>query len=568
MIIKLKAIILGILFLNFGLFYPTVERATKTYDIIIRNGKIIDGTGNPWFYADVGINRDKIETIGDLSKAMAKKSINAKELIVCPGFIDMHTHCDYDLGNPKCKSNLNYLIQGVTTVVTGNCGESISLEVLKTKKKWEKQGIGTHVIFLVGHGNIRRQVMGTVPRKATSEEIEKMKILVRKTMDEGAWGMSTALEYIPGRYADTNEVIALIKIVREYQGVYTTHMRNEADRIIEAINETLRIARETGVRSDISHFKLTGKNNWGIMKQAVQTIEKARAQGIYIVADQYPYIQSAPFGLISTFVEIPETLKSLAKLRGKINQNHVWEAGWESVLAAYHKELIKALKDKKKQNMIKQLTLKGLPNNPSPVAMWGWHDFSFLVAVKNRHLVGKNFIELCDKDDDDIFNKLVPIIIDEPDILYGGGSQSSDNLKLALKQPWLMISSDGGANPITPTDAKPIRGHPREFGSQTKVLRKFVRQEKLLTLEDAMRKMTSLPASFLQLKKRGLLREGFKADIVVFDPDIVKDEATYADSKQYSSGIFYVLLDGKVGVEKGKYIGALHGKVLLLSDNK
>lgn len=565
--LRLKGIFSIILILILVPFYLTAGIEAKTYDLIIRNGKIIDGTNNPWFYADIGITGDRIDAIGNLSKAKTKKSIDARGRIVCPGFIDMHTHCDYDIGSPLCKANLNYLIQGVTTVVTGNCGESVSLDVTKTKEKWEKQGIGTNAVLLVGHGNIRQKVMKNALRKASSEEIDKMKVVVRKAMEEGAWGMSTGLEYNPGRFADTEEVITLTHIVAEYNGVYATHMRDEAARIIDAINETIRIAEETGIRADISHLKVTGKNNWGLMEDAIQAIEGARQKGIYIVADQYPYIQSAPIGLLSTFVEIPETMEPLAKLRKKINQNHWWEPDWESVQSTYHKELIKTLKNDSSRNEIKQLTLHGQPKNPSAVAMWGWHDFTVLVALKNLKLVGTNFSDISDKGDAAIFDKIVELIIDEPNILYGGGSQSQTDHSTAMKQNWVMVSSDGLAHPISQDITKQVRDHPRDFGSQTRALRKFVREEKLLTLEDAVRKMTSLPASFLQLKNRGLLIEGFKADLVIFDPQTVRDNATYADSRRYASGVDYVLIDGKISIEKGEYKGALNGKLLLLTEN-
>lgn len=537
----------------------------KKYDLLIKNGKVINGTGNPWFYADIGIQAGKITAIGDLSKAEAEKTLNAKNLIVCPGFIDMHTHCDSELGDPCCQANLNYLAQGVTTVVTGNCGESVSIDVLNTKQKWEKQGIGTNVVYLVGHGSIRREVMGNAPRKATPEEIEKMKSLARKAMEEGAWGMSTGLEYIPGRFADTQEVIEIIRIVAEYKGIHTTHMRDEAGRIIEAIKEIIRLTEETKVRSIISHLKVTGKNNWGLMKKAVQTIEDARSRGIYITADQYPYIKSAPIGLLSTFLEIPKDMQLLSKLRAQVYRSQWQEKDREKALAAYHRELIKTLKDKEKRNMIKQLTVKGRPNDPSAVAMWGWHDFTILVAPKNKHLEGKNFIDIARELDRDMFDILVNLVIDEPDILYGGGSQSEKDHNYALTQSWVMVSSDGSALPVIKESAKPVRGHPREFGSQTKILRKYVREKKLLSLEDAIRKMTSLPASVLQMKKRGMLLQGYTADLVIFDPETVRDNSTYSDSFKYPSGVEYVIIDGQISIKKGEYKGALYGKVLLLN---
>jgi len=396
-------------------------------------------------------------------------------------------------------------------------------------------------------------------------EIEKMKSLARKAMEEGAWGMSTGLEYIPGRFADTQELIEIIRIVAEYKGIHTTHMRDEAGRIIEAIKEIIRLTEETKVRSIISHLKVTGKNNWGLMKKAVQTIEDARSRGIYITADQYPYIKSEPIGLLSTFLEIPKDMQLLSKLRAQVYRSQWQEKDREKALAAYHRELIKTLKDKEKRNMIKQLTVKGRPNDPSAVAMWGWHDFTILVAPKNKHLEGKNFIDIARELDRDMFDILVNLVIDEPDILYGGGSQSEKDHNYALTQSWVMVSSDGSALPVIKESAKPVRGHPREFGSQTKILRKYVREKKLLSLEDAIRKMTSLPASVLQMKKRGMLLQGYTADLVIFDPETVRDNSTYSDSFKYPSGVEYVIIDGQISIKKGEYKGALYGKVLLLN---
>ena len=538
------------------------------FDILIKNGKIVDGTGNPWFYGDVGITGDTIVAIGDLSGKTASKTIDAKGLVVSPGFIDMHTHCDYALGNPLSNANLNYLIQGVTTVVTGNCGGSVSLKVAETKKKWEEQGIGTNDVFLVGHGTIRRSVMGVEPREATSEEIEKMKAILRQSMEEGAWGMSTGLEYIPGRYANTEEVIALTKVVGEFGGIYTSHMRDESARIIEAIKETIRIGEETGVPVNIAHFKVCGKDIWGLMKEAVKVVNDARARGINITADQYPYVQSAPIGPIMSIPNVPEDMEPLAGIRKKMRDRDLPDVEREKLRDEYVDELKKVLSDKSKLEQIKKMTLEGLPHDPSAIAMWGWHNYTILVAEKNTHLMGKNISDLAWEQKRDAFDIIVDLILDEPDMLYSGGSMSEDDLQYALNQDWVMVSSDGSALPIIKEEEKPRRGHPRTYGSQAKILRKYVREEKLLTLENAIRKMNSLPASFLQMKDRGMLLRGYKADIVIFDPEAIRDDATYTDSRQYSTGIEHVIIDGKISIENGEYNDALNGKVLLLTENK
>ncbi len=538
------------------------------YDILIKNGEIIDGIGNPWFHGDIGIKGDTIAEIGDLSGKTAVKTIDARGMAVSPGFIDMHTHCDDGLNRSASSANLNYLIQGTTTVVTGNCGGSVSLKVAETKKKWEDQGIGTNVVYLVGFGTIRRSVMGEEPRKAKPEEIEKMQAILRQSMKEGAWGMSTGLEYIPDRYADTEEVIELTKVVDEFGGIYTSHMRDESTRIIEAVEETIRIGEETGVPVNIAHFKVCGKDIWGLIKDAVKVVNDARARGIYITADQYPYVQSAPVGPIMSIPNVPEDMEPLAKIRKKMRDRNLPDADREKLREQYVDELKKALSDKSKKEQIKKLTLEGLPDDPSDIAMWGWHNYTILVAEKNTHLMGKNISDLAREQKRDAFDIVVDMILDEPDMLYSGGSMSEDDLQYALRQDWVMVSSDGGASPIKKKTDKPRRGHPRDYGSQTKVLRKYVREEKILTLENAIRKMTSLPASFLQMKDRGMLSGGYKADIVIFDPETVRDNSTYSDANQYSSGIEYVIINGKISIENGEYNDALNGKVLLLTESK
>ena len=546
----------------------------EKFDILVKNGKIIDGTGNPWFYGDIGITGDTIVEIGDLSGRTAAKTIDAKGLAVSPGFIDVHTHCDGGLGRPDANANLNYLIQGTTTVVTGNCGGG-TFKIAETKAKWENQGIGTNAVHLVGYGDVRRSVMGVEPRDPTPEELDKIKEIVRQAMKEGAWGMSTGLEYIPGRYAATEEIIEVTKVVAEFGGVYASHQRNEFDRVPESTQETVRIAEETGVRANVSHFKVCRKDYWGKMKEAVKVINDARTRGIYVVADMYPY-HYASGGRILPIARnagwapfhLPDDMEPFAELRKKMRDRDLLDSEREKLREQYVDELAKALADKSKREQIRKSVLEGEPHRPSAVALAGWDSYLVTVAKKNTHLIGKILSDIAKEQKRDPFDLAADLVIDEPDLYVACGVMSEDDMKYAMKEDWLMFSSDGDASPILKETDVPRIGHPRAFSSQARVLRKFVREENVLTLENAIKKMTSLPASFLQLKDRGLLIKGYKADIAIFDPKTVRDNGTHSNARQYSTGTEYVIVNGKISIENGEYDGALNGKLLLLTENK
>ena len=571
---KRYLITLGILIVLIFSFSGCSKTSEGNFDILITNGKIVDGTGNPGFYGDVGIKGDTIAEVGDLSGKDAVKTIDAKGLVVSPGFIDMHTHCDGRLGSTDANANLNYLIQGTTTVVTGNCGGG-TFKVAETKEKWENQGIGTNAVHMVGFGTAREEVMGVEPRAPTPEELEKMKAIVRQAMQEGAWGMSTGLEYIPDTYSTTEEIINVTKVVSEFNGVYLSHQRDEVARVPEAIRETIRIGEEAGVRVDISHFKICGKRNWGMMEEAIDVINDARNRGINITADMYPYANAATGPLISitrnggwSIFRLPSDLEPFAELRKKMRVQDLQDSEREKLREQYVSELEKALSDESKREQIKKSVLIGVPHNPSPIAVSGWDSYRILAAKKNTHLIGKIFSDIAEEQKRDPFDLAAELVIEEPDLLLSCGALSEDDMKEAMKNDWLMFSSDGGASAILTETEKPRYGHPRSFGSQAKVLRKYVREEKVLTLENAIRKMTSLPASFLQITDRGVLMKGQKADIAIFDPETIQDNATYADARKYSTGTDYVIVNGKISVENGEYKGELNGKLLLLTENK
>jgi N-acyl-D-amino-acid deacylase len=557
------------------MMFSVVVCKSGKFDILVKNGKIIDGTGNPWFYGDIGITGDTIAEIGDLSGKTATKTIDAKGLAVCPGFIDMHTHCDEGLGRPESKANLNYLIQGTTTVVTGNCGDG-AFKIAETKDKWEKQGIGTNAVHLVGFGTVRKEVMGVEPRDATPEELDKIKEIVRQAMMEGAWGMSTGLEYIPGRFASTEEIIEVAKVVGEFGGIYSSHQRNEFDGIPEATQETIRIAEEAGVRGNSAHFKACRKNSWGELKEAVDLINKARERGVYVTADMYPYDRAGGGRIISVTrnaglwipFRVPDDMEPFAEMRTKMKDKALSDVDKEKLKKQYIDELAKALSDKSKREQIKQAVLVGTPENPSEVASVGWDCYGVVASKKNAHLNGKILSDIAREQNRDAFDLAAELVIDEPDLWLAVGVMSEDDMKYAMKQDWLMFSSDGGASPILKETDVPKIGHPRAFSSQARVLRKYVREDKVLTLENAVRMMTSLPADLLQMKDRGLLKKGFKADIAIFNPDTIKDNATFSDSRKYSTGTEYVIVNGKISIENGEYGGALNGKLLLLTENK
>jgi N-acyl-D-aspartate/D-glutamate deacylase len=540
----------------------------EDFDILIENGKVVDGTGNPWFYADVGIVGNSIVAVGDLANRTARKTIDAEGLVVSPGFIDVHAHSERGFGEPDSNANLNYLVQGVTTVVTGNDGGG-TFEVAETKARWEASGIGTNAVHLVGFGAVREEVMGVEPREPTPEELEKMRSLVRQAMEEGAWGMSSGLEYVPGRYASTAEIIAVAKVVGEFGGVYSSHQRNEFDGVLEATQETIRIAEEAGVRGNSTHLKVARKNYWGVMEEAVGLINNARARGVEVGADMYPYHFASGGPIIPIArnagwapFHLPNDMEPFAGLRRELENESLPDSERQALRDRYVDELAKALSDPAKREQIRESVLVGRPDRPSAVAIAGWDSYLVVVANKNADLVGRILSDIAEEQNRDPFDVAADLVIDEPDLYVACGVMSEDDMRLAMEQDWLMFSSDGGAWPILKESDTPRVSHPRSFGSQARVLSRYVREQKALTLENAIRKMTSLPARFLRMNDRGLLLNGYKADIVIFDPENTRENATHADARQYSTGTHFVLVDGKIAIEGGEYNGALHGKLL------
>ena len=496
------------------------------YDLLIRNARVLDGTGNPWYRADIGIKDGKVAAIGNLAKASAGRTVDAKERVAAPGFIDVHTHVEENI--EKFPEAGNMVMDGVTSVVTGNCGGS-SESIAAFLARLEKNGIGFNLGTLVGHNTVRRQVMGMANRKSTPEETARMQELVEQAMREGAVGLSTGLIYTPGTYASSDEVVALGRAAAKHGGVYATHMRDEGEHVLEAIEEALRVGREAGLRVEISHFKVANKRLWGTNEKGLALVEKARREGVDVTVDQYPYDHSAT-GLSPL---IPS---------------------W--VLADGSKQVRERLEDPAtRARIVKEMNAN--------LKQLGQKDYSYATVAActfDKSLEGKNISEITRMKGKKGLNAEAGTVLDlqaqgrTPMVYHSMGDKDVDRI---LRHPNTAVASDGGVREFGAGVP-----HPRSYGTNARVLGEYVRERGVLTLEDAVRRMTSLPARTFGLRDRGLLREGYWADLVLFDPARVRDKATYAQPHQYSEGFDIVLVNGTVVVEDGKVTGARPGKVI------
>ena len=508
------------------LFLPVLCFAQQRADILIKNGKIVDGTGNSWFYGDIAIRKGKIIAIGNLGKIRSKKVIDAQRHIVAPGFIDVHTHIEGD--EKKTPTADNFILDGVTTVITGNCGSS-TIDLKKYFRMLDSLKLSVNVATFIGHNNVREAVLGTANRAPKPEELTKMKNLVEKAMRDGAVGFSTGLIYIPGTYAKTDEVVSLAKVAAKYHGVYTSHIRSESQQVFTAIDEAINVGKEAGMPVQISHFKI-GKPYWGQSDKTLAMIEKARAEGFDVSIDQYPYTASST------------TLNSIIP-------SWALENGTDSILFRLHDPIVRK---KIKDEMISDMEKRQRTN------------FEYAVVARfkaDSTYNGKNISEI------NILQGRKNSITDEIETILsltekGGASMVFHSMDEAdveniMKYPFTMIASDSGIREFG--EGVP---HPRGYGSNARVLSKYVRDRHILKLEDAIRRMTSLPAQKFGFKNRGLLREGMAADIIIFDAVTVSDLSTYAKPHQYSTGFEYVIVNGKLIVDNNKHTGIRSGKIL------
>jgi len=531
---------------------------SQSFDVVVTNGHIIDGTGSPWYSGDVGIRDGKIAAIGNLSGASAKRTIDAHGDVVAPGFIDMLGQSESTiLVEPRLPSKI---YQGITSEITGEGGsiapqndaiiaaDKTSYEHLKITPDWrtfrqyfarlEKQGMGINLASYVGATQVRRVVLGDADVQPNPAQLEQMKSLVRDAMHDGAIGVSTSLEYAPAPYAKTEEIIALAAEASKFGGIYATHMRSEGDAIDASLNETFRIGKEARIPVEIWHLKVAGKTNWHKMPEVVAKINAARAQGVDVTADTYAY--PAWFNDFSAFIppwahdggttKLIERLKDPA-MRARMRKDMLtpsttWDNEWQEI--------------------------------PGPEAI-------IIGVVQNPKLLplqGKTLADVAKLQNKDPMDALFDLLIE--DQAYTGVAvfgMSEDDVALALQQPWTSVCNDSsGASPEGLLGQE--HPHPRAYGTFPRILRKYVREEKKLALEDAIRKFSALPAQRVRLTDRGVLKEGMWADVVVFDPATIKDVATFADPNQLSQGMEYVLVNGRLVIDQGKMTGALPGKVL------
>jgi len=523
------------------------------FDIIIKNGTILDGTGSGAIKKDIGIKGANISAIDDLSNATADLIINAEGLIVSPGFIDIHTHTDTELLiNPNAESKIH---QGVTTEVSGNCGYSPFpltdkdaaefdknlFEKYEVHASWknitgfldtlEKKKIAINYATFTGHGNLRAYVVGRNDVTPTPEQMEKMKKVLAQSMENGSFGLSTGLEYAPGSYASTKELIELNKVVAQHNGVYATHTRNEDDTVEEAVAEAIRICKQANVSTQISHLKACNQSNWYKTDRLLEMIQNAAGAGLPVTADRYPYIAYST-GLT---VFLP-----------------LWSRQGET------EEILARLKDR---NLLPKIK-KYADSRGRRIGGWERVVIASCFSEKNKVWEGKSIKQAAEATGKSPFEFIRTILLEERNrVDIVGFAMDEGNLKKVLSCPLVMIGSDGSA--VAPYGklgkGKP---HPRYYGTFPRVLGKYCREEKIFDLATAIKKMTSMPAQKLNLKNRGIIQKGYFADITIFNPETVIDKATLIDPHQYPTGIEFVLVNGKVTVKKGEHANEQAGQVL------
>ena len=520
----LTALALGVFL--FARVRVDAQAPAPPFDLLITNARIVDGSGNPWFRADVAIKDGRIARIGRFGPESAARTIDARGQILAPGFIDVHTHVESIYSLPAAE---NFVRMGVTTLVTGNCGTSAT-DVGQFLGRIKQTPLTVNLATLIAHGSVRRKVMGLGDREPTPDELKQMESIVEQAMKDGAVGLSTGLIYVPGTYAKTGEIVSLARVAARYGGLYATHMRNEGDKVADAIRESIEIGEQAGLPVEISHFKISNKKLWGQSPMTLGLVRDARARGLSVTVDQYAYTASST----SLDARLPAWLR----------------AG--------------GLEEAKKRLADKATRERAIEDTKDALKRSGFKDYSFAVVASygpDKSFNGKSIAEITKqvKKKSDVTSQIEQML----DMFAAGGAgmiyhgMGEDDVKRIMQEPFTMIASDSGVRQLD--ESVP---HPRGYGNNARVLGHYVRELKLISLEDAIRKMTSLPAQTFGFRDRGLIREGFAADLVIFDENTINDQATYEKPQQYPIGITYVIVNGAPVIENNQLTAARPGMPL------
>jgi N-acyl-D-amino-acid deacylase len=496
------------------------------YDIVITNGRIVDGTGNPWFKGSVAIKDGKIVKVGTFRVEGAKKVIDAQNNIVAPGFIDVHAHVEDIFNNPRAE---NFIRMGVTSLVTGNCGGSTT-DVNEFLGRFKNTPLSVNLGTLIAHGSVRSKVLGLDDVSPTREQQEEMNALVRRGMEDGALGLSTGLIYLPGTFAKTDEVVELAKVAGQMGGIYASHIRDEGLGVVNAVKEAINIGEQAEIPVDISHFKISAKKLWGNSDTTIGLVEDARGRGLTVTVDQYAYTASST----SLDVRLPNWVVAGGRDAGRARLADV------DTRKRVIEEMIKSLRERE------------------------FEDFSFAYVASyrtNPSFNGKNIAEITQivRGTRDLHQQIEQVL----DMYIAGGAQmvymvmDESDVKNIMRQPFTMIASDSGVREFGVGVP-----HPRGYGNNARVLGRYVREMKIISLEDAIRKMTSLPAQTFNLQDRGLIKEGFAADVVIFDEKTVIDKATFENPHQYAEGFSTVIVNGRLVFDGKAMTGEMSGSPL------
>ncbi len=504
-------------------FQSAQAQAPVDADVLLKGGTLYDGTGGAATVGDVAIQGERIVAVGTFTTGKVTLELDCHGLLIVPGFIDLHNHSDRQVVDRRTRANINYLMQGCTTVVTGNCGSG-PIDVGEYYRKINAAGAGTNVAHLLPQGSLRNEVLATAHRPPTAEELNRMKEMTAKAMRDGAWGMSTGLIYVPSSYAETDELVELAKVVSAAGGIYASHIRNENLELLAAVREALEIGRRAKLPVHVSHFKSSGRESWGLVRRAAELIEKARQAGQRVTADQYPYIASST-SLDATL--IPPWARSGGR-----------------------KKLIARLDDPVQGKRIREMMADSLKRKQNGAAL------KIARYAKRQDWVGKSVAEIARTE------KMAPLDVAILICRTGGASivnfsMSEDDVRHVMQISWVATASDGRA--YLPGADRP---HPRSYGTFARKLGHYSIREKVLPLEKAVRSASGLPADILGMTDRGYLRKGMFADIAVLDPGKIKDTATFDAPHQYSEGARYVFVNGQPAVFAGHPTGALAGRAL------